>query len=51
MNYTDMLMLITKIGQNHEKAFEFTRNDPKGAPEEGSEDCLYMVPGCLTVYK
>ena len=31
-----------------QKAFEFTRKDPTGAPEEGSEDCLYMVLGSQT---
>ena len=34
-----------------QKAFEFTRKDPTGAPEEGSEDCLYMVLGSQTLMR
>ena len=41
---------FSELVNNLQKAFEFTRNDPSGAPEEGSEDCLYMVQGSLIVW-
>ena len=50
----DSLMPTASLAQltaevSTQKAFEFTRNNPTGAPEEGSEDCLYMVLGSQTL--
>ena len=50
---TDSLMPAASLASlaakaSTQKAFEFTRKDPTGAPEEGSEDCLYMVLGSQT---